>query len=103
MTTFRFGCRPAAAHLPGQHYAAADRGRRLHRVPRTASPRPPDGRPCDIELTVDHLEGGEVSGYLHDAVEVGDPLEVRGPFGGWFVWHGTGRRCWSAAARASYR
>ena len=37
---------------------------------------------------VERLEGGEVSGYLHDAVEVGDPLEVRGPFGGWFVWNG---------------
>jgi ferredoxin-NADP reductase len=29
-----------------------------------------------------------VSGYLHDEVRVGDELEVRGPFGGWFVWNG---------------
>ena len=42
----------------------------------------------EIELTVERLDGGEVSGFLHDVVEVGDELEVRGPIGGWFVWPG---------------
>ncbi len=48
---------------------------------------PPDGS-NEFELTVERLEGGEVSGFLHDVVEVGDELEVRGPIGGWFVWDG---------------
>ena len=26
--------------------------------------------------------------FLHDEVEPGDELEVRGPIGGWFVWAG---------------
>ena len=45
----------------------------------------PDGS-NEIELTVEHLEDGEVSSFLHDEVVVGDQLEVRGPIGGWFVW-----------------
>jgi ferredoxin-NADP reductase len=43
---------------------------------------------AEIELTVERLEGGEVSSFLHDAVEIGDELDVRGPIGGWFVWPG---------------
>ena len=44
--------------------------------------------PTVIELTVERLEDGEVSTFLHDEVVVGDELEVRGPIGGWFVWDG---------------
>jgi len=49
----------------------------------------PDGS-NEMELTVEHLEDGEVSSFLHDEVVVGDQLEVRGPIGGWFVWRGQG-------------
>jgi ferredoxin-NADP reductase len=42
-----------------------------------------------IELTVQRLDDGEVSPYLTDVVEVGDQVELRGPVGGWFVWHET--------------
>ncbi len=38
------------------------------------------------ELVVERLEGGEVSPFLHDVAEVGDAIEIRGPFGGHFVW-----------------
>jgi ferredoxin-NADP reductase len=41
-----------------------------------------------LELTVERLEDGEVSTFLHDVVEVGDELELRGPLGGFFVWDG---------------
>src|SRR3712207_8970910 len=41
-----------------------------------------------LELMVECLPGGEVSGHLHDVAEVGDVLELRGPIGGWFVWEG---------------
>ncbi len=37
---------------------------------------------------VECLPRGEVSGFLHDVVEVGDELELRGPIGRWFVWGG---------------
>lgn len=39
-----------------------------------------------VELTVEELQDGEVSPYLAEGIGVGDPLEVRGPIGGWFVW-----------------
>ena len=39
-----------------------------------------------IEVTVERFDDGEVSPYLVEDVGVGDPLEVRGPIGGWFVW-----------------
>lgn len=38
------------------------------------------------ELAVERLEGGEVSPFLHDVAEVGDTIEIRGPFGGHFAW-----------------
>lgn len=39
-----------------------------------------------VELTIEELHDGEVSPYLAEGVSIGDPLEVRGPIGGWFVW-----------------
>jgi ferredoxin-NADP reductase len=39
-----------------------------------------------VELTVERLEDGEVSPYLTEVLRVGDPLELRGPFTGYFVW-----------------
>lgn len=89
--TFRLRlARPAAGgtHLPGQHYVVrltAPDGYRAQRSYSVASA--PDGSD-EVELTVERLEGGEVSTYLHDVVEAGDELEVRGPIGGWFVWRG---------------
>jgi ferredoxin-NADP reductase len=39
-----------------------------------------------VELTVEELPDGEVSPYLVETIAPGDPLEIRGPVGGWFVW-----------------
>jgi ferredoxin-NADP reductase len=39
-----------------------------------------------IEITVEPIVDGEVSPYLAQVASVGDPLEVRGPIGGWFTW-----------------
>jgi ferredoxin-NADP reductase len=38
------------------------------------------------ELVIERLDDGEVSPFLHDVAEVGDTIEVRGPFGGHFAW-----------------
>ncbi len=40
-----------------------------------------------VEITVVRIRDGEVSPYLTDIVALGDRLELRGPIGGWFVWH----------------
>jgi ferredoxin-NADP reductase len=39
-----------------------------------------------LELTIEVIEDGEVSPYLVHSLVAGNPLEVRGPIGGWFVW-----------------
>jgi ferredoxin-NADP reductase len=72
-------------HLAGQHVdvrLTADDGYSAQRSYSIAS-APDDGR---LELTVQRLPDGEVSSYLDDVLEVGYPLELRGPIGGWFVW-----------------
>jgi ferredoxin-NADP reductase len=38
------------------------------------------------EVLVERLESGEVSRFFHDVAEVGDAIEIRGPFGGHFAW-----------------
>jgi len=74
--------------LPGQHYVlrlTAEDGYTATRSYSVAS------EPAQelVELFVERLQDGEVSGFLTDVVEVGDELEVRGPVGGWFVWDGS--------------
>ena len=75
-------------HLPGQHYdvrLTAPDGYQAQRSYSIASSPLDEG---EIELTVDRLADGEVSPYLHDIVEEGDQIEVRGPFASYFVWRG---------------
>jgi ferredoxin-NADP reductase len=75
-------------HLPGQHYdvrLTAPDGYRAQRSYSVASSPLDEG---EIELTIDRLDDGEVSGYFHDIVEAGDRVEVRGPFASYFVWRG---------------
>lgn len=86
VSTFRLALPVWHPHLPGQHYVVrltAPDGYRAERSYSVASPPADVGH---VELAVERLEDGEVSGYLHEAVRAGDGLEVRGPFGGWFVW-----------------
>jgi ferredoxin-NADP reductase len=71
-------------HLSGQHVdvrLTAEDGYQAQRSYSIASA--PDGA---LELTVERLADGEVSPYLTQVLRPGDPLELRGPIGGWFVW-----------------
>jgi ferredoxin-NADP reductase len=72
-------------HLAGQHVdvkLTAEDGYSAERSYSIASA--PDG--ARLELTVQRIGDGEVSPYLTGVLEPGDPLELRGPIGGWFVW-----------------
>jgi ferredoxin-NADP reductase len=76
----------ATPYVAGQHFVVrltAPDGYTAQRTYSVASP-PADGGA--IELTVERFPDGEVSTFLHDELQVGDMLEVRGPIGGWFVW-----------------
>jgi ferredoxin-NADP reductase len=75
-------------HLPGQHYdvrLTAPDGYRAQRSYSVASSPLDEG---EIELTIDRLDGGEVSPYFHDVAVEGDQVELRGPFASYFVWRG---------------
>ncbi|MFH8290636.1 ferredoxin reductase [Streptomyces sp. NPDC018059] len=88
VSTFRLKVPDWQGHLPGQHLmlrlTAAD-GYVAQRHYSIASA--PDGS-GEIELTLDHVPGGEVSGHLHTVARVGDTVEVRGPLSGFFAWPG---------------
>lgn len=75
-------------HLAGQHVdvrlTAAD-GYQAERSYSLAAPADGDR----IELTVQKVADGEVSPYLAEVFATGDPVEIRGPAGGWFVWRPT--------------
>jgi ferredoxin-NADP reductase len=72
-------------HRAGQHVdvrlTAAD-GYQARRSYSIASA--PDG--TRVELTVERVDDGEVSPYLTEELRPGDRIELRGPFGGYFVW-----------------
>ena len=74
-------------HLPGQHYVVRLTAPDGYTAQRSYSVASAPGDPL-VELFVERLDDGEVSGYLADVAEPGDVLEVRGPIGGWFVWDG---------------
>ena len=80
-------------HQPGQHVdvrlTAAD-GYSAQRSYSIASAGGQQGAVPSLELTVQRLADGEVSPYLTQTLAVGDPLELRGPIGGWFVWDPAG-------------
>ena len=74
-------------HMAGQHYVVRLTAPDGYTAQRSYSVASAPGDPL-VELFVERLDDGEVSGYLADVVEPGDVLEVRGPIGGWFVWDG---------------
>jgi ferredoxin-NADP reductase len=88
--TLRLALPEQRPHLAGQYYVVrltAPDGYTASRDYSVASAPDDSG---EIELTVERLDDGEVSEFLHDVVVPGDELEVRGPIGGFFAWDGTG-------------
>lgn len=86
--TFRFAVPGWTGHLPGQHLMlrlTAGDGYTAQRHYSIASAPDDSGH---IELTLDHVEGGEVSGWFHTVARPGDEVEVRGPLSGFFAWPG---------------
>jgi ferredoxin-NADP reductase len=73
-------------HRAGQHYdirLTAEDGYQAQRSYSIASEPEREG---EIDLTVERIDDGEVSTYMHDVLLPGDRIEARGPIGGYFVW-----------------
>ncbi len=81
---------PALAdYKPGQHVDIRLTAADGYQAERSYSIGSAPGDAARLELTVERVEGGEVSPFLHDELIVGDKFEVRGPIGGYFVWDGS--------------
>jgi ferredoxin-NADP reductase len=79
-----------AGHRAGQHVDLRLTAADGYSVERSYSIASEPERSGEIDLTVERIEDGEVSPFLHDVVVPGDRIEVRGPIGGYFVWEAAG-------------
>ncbi len=78
-------------HRAGQHVDVRLTAPDGYQAQRSYSIASEAERAGEIDLTVERIEDGEASPYLHDVLVPGDQIEVRGPIGGYFVWEaGTG-------------
>jgi ferredoxin-NADP reductase len=73
-------------HRAGQHYDLRLTAQDGYQVERSYSIASEPERTGEVDLTIEKIEDGEVSPYMHDIVVVGDKVEMRGPIGGYFVW-----------------
>lgn len=86
--SFFFRLAEPFAFRPGQHVLlrlTAPDGYRAQRSYSIAS-APGSGRAEDIELTIERLDDGEVSVFMHDVAQADDAIELGGPIGGHFNW-----------------
>ncbi|MFG1427949.1 ferredoxin reductase [Roseixanthobacter glucoisosaccharinicivorans] len=84
--TFSFHVPGWPGHLGGQHVdlrLTAEDGYVAQRSYSIASAA--GGGPL-VELTIEAVPDGEVSGFLHEELRVGDQIEIRGPIGRYFAW-----------------
>src|SRR5919201_5644964 len=89
--SFTFALPEWTRHRAGQHYdlrLTAPDGYRAQRSYSIASAPEREGQ---IDLTIERVEDGEVSTFLHETVVIGDRVELRGPIGGYFVWEAAQR------------
>jgi ferredoxin-NADP reductase len=84
--TFTLAIPDWAGHRAGQHVDLRLTAADGYSVERSYSIASEPERTGEIDLTVERIEDGEVSAFLHDVAVVGDRIEVRGPIGGYFVW-----------------
>lgn len=88
VSSFRIAVPMWMAHLPGQHYEVRLTAPDGYTAQRSYSIASSPLQTGEVELTIDRLDDGEVSPYFHDILQVGDQLELRGPFTSYFVWRG---------------
>ena len=84
--SFSLGLPRWTGHRPGQHVDLRLTAEDGYSVERSYSIASEPERSGEVDITVERIEGGEVSPFMHDVVVPGDRLEVRGPIGGYFVW-----------------
>src|SRR5512142_519930 len=66
-------------HRAGQHYDVRLTAEDGYQAQRSYSIASAPEREGEIELTVELIKDGEVSTYMHDVLQKGDQIELRGP------------------------
>ena len=84
--SFTLGLAGWSGHRPGQHVDLRLTAEDGYSVERSYSIASEPERSGEVDITVERIDGGEVSPFLHEVVVPGDRLELRGPIGGYFVW-----------------
>jgi ferredoxin-NADP reductase len=73
-------------HKAGQHCDVRLTAPDGYQAQRSYSIASEPERSGEIDLTVELVEDGEVSSYMHEVLVIGDQIEVRGPVGASFAW-----------------
>ena len=76
-------------HRAGQHYDIRLTEEDGYQAQRSYSIASEPEREGEVDITIERINDGEVSTYMHDVLVPGDRLEARGPIGGYFVWEAT--------------
>ena len=74
-------------HLGGQHYELRLTAENGYQAARLYSASLPGNGENQLTLTIMKVPGGEVSPYVIDELKEGDHVEIRGPFGQFFIWN----------------
>lgn len=84
--SFFFELAKPFAFLAGQHVDVRLTAPDGYQAQRSYSIASAPETPGMLELTIERLDDGEISPFFHDVAAVGDEIELRGPFGGYFIW-----------------
>jgi len=84
--TYSFALPQPAHHKAGQHFELRLTAPNGYQAARPYSASSSSKNMPQLELTIQHVPDGEVSSYLFNTLEIGDSVEVRGPFGKFFTW-----------------
>jgi ferredoxin-NADP reductase len=86
LKSFFFELPKPLAFLAGQHVDVRLTAADGYQAQRSYSIASAPDMPGMLELAIEKLDDGEVSPFFHDVAAVGDTIELRGPFGGFFIW-----------------
>lgn len=84
--SFFLSLRKPFAHIAGQHVDVRLTAHDGYSTMRSYSIASASISSPIIELAIERLPNGEVSGFFHDVASIGDEIELRGPLGGHFLW-----------------
>jgi ferredoxin-NADP reductase len=86
VTSYTFRLPAWRPHRSGQHYDVRLTAKDGYQAERSYSIASEPARVGEIDLTIERVPDGEVSGFFHEIAMVGDRIELRGPIGGYFTW-----------------